>query len=316
MLPKTLFSATATLLCLVAAACYSESEVPNRSGENPLQVATSYLKAVQARDFETVYSYISDIDQRVRNKASYLRSQENLSGFALELSKQLAAGMKVSVINEKVTLKKAHFEVGYSLPTGDEISSQLFDWNTTKLNALPERAQQRIVTTLENLRKAGKMVTLQGHETLDLVRQKDGWKIFLDWPSRSRVVFKATKPTSGELEVDLLHNDFLIANNEPFQIDFTVKNRSPHTIVARLTHLVEPRRIAKNLEMIACGSLLPLRLRPGETREISSSYILGGDLSPKLHVSIVYEFTLEPEAAETKTISSFRNAKADYFNVK
>jgi hypothetical protein len=240
------------------------------------------------------YNYISDVDRRIRDKASYLRSQENRSGFTLELSKRLTANMKVWPIHQKVSPEKAHFDFGYRVPTGDEISSQLFDWNAVKLNALPESDQRRIFENLDAVGKSGKMIMLQGYESFDLVRQKDGWRIFLDWPSRSRVLFKSIRPVSGELEVNFLQNDFLVANNEPFEIDFTVKNKSPHAIVARLNHIIEPHGVAKNLEMIACGSLLPLQLRAGEIREISSSYILGGNLVSKAQVSIIYQFNLEP----------------------
>jgi len=307
---KKLIFATGLLLVLLLGAVVDHpvSAVSEGSKEIPFQLAESYLKAIQARDFATAYSYISDVDRGVRDKANYLRSQENLSGFALELSKRLTANMKVWAIHQKLSPDKAHFDLGYRVPTGDEISAQLFDWNATKLNSLSWSDQRQILKTLEDLGKSGRMITLQGYESLDLVRQKDGWRIFLDWPSRSRVIFKSIQPASRELEVDFLRNDFLVAVNEPFQIDFTVKNKSPHALVARLNHLIEPRRLAKNLEMIACGSLLPLQLRAGEIREISSSYILGGSLAPKTQVSIIYQFTLEPG---TTTRATFQSSKAN-----
>ena len=100
-----------------------------------------------------------------------------------------------------------------------------------------------------------------------------------------------------------------MANNEPFQVDFMVRNKRQRTIVARLNHLIEPRRLANRLEMIACGSLLPLRLRPREIREISSSYIFGGELAPKARISITYEFVLDSRAAKTNATFQLRKAK-------
>jgi hypothetical protein len=50
--------------------------------------------------------------------------------------------------------------VGYRVSAGDEIASQLFDWNQKKLNAIPEADQQRLVKTLEDLKGSGKMVTI------------------------------------------------------------------------------------------------------------------------------------------------------------
>jgi hypothetical protein len=60
--------------------------------------------------------------------------------------------------------------------------------------------------------------------------------------------------------------------------------------------------------MIACGSLLPLLLHAGEIREISSSYILGGNPAPKAQVSIIYQFTLDPG---TTTKATFQPSKAN-----
>jgi hypothetical protein len=151
------------------------------------------------------------------------------------------------------------------------------------------------------------MVTLEGRETFQLVREKDGWKIFLDWAARTRVVFKLRVPRSGELEVQFARNDFLVEMNHPFQFDFTVKNRSARPIVVRLDHVVEPRRFVNNVEMIACGSLQPLRLEPGETREVWSSYILSG-VSARSRLSIVYQFGLTPRKDEMPASRPARQA--------
>ncbi len=274
--------------------CYSLASERSAPQDHPLRVAESYLRAIQSRDFEAAYGYISHADRSVRDKASYLRSQQIVSGFALALAKLLAADMQVRIIHQTHHPGTIHYELGYSLPAGDEIYPELFNWNTRKLNALSENEQQRIMSSLQDLRKSGKMVMLQGRESLDLVREKAGWKILLGWRSRSRVVFK--KLRSAALEVEFLRNDFLVANNEPFDIEFTVRNRSPHPIVATLHHRIEPLPLEKNLAIIACGALSPIELQPGETREISSSYVLGGDLAPKTQVWITYQFSVEPEA--------------------
>ncbi|MGH7798625.1 MAG: hypothetical protein ACREQ2_27475 [Candidatus Binatia bacterium] len=267
-----------------------------------LDVVRAYLRATHARDFRSAYNYISSADQKIRDEETYVKSQESFDGFALELARKLAADLQVRVIEHDASTAKTRLEVAYQVPTGDEISGQLFDWNRSKLNALPPSAQQRLAGALDDVKKQGKMTSLEGRQTFRLVREKNGWKIFLDWASRARVIFKSLVPRTGELEVQFARNDFLVAMNDPFQIDFTLKNRSARPIVARLNHLIEPRRFADNVEMIACGSLAPARLDPGEIREAFSSYILGG-VSAKSRLSIVYEFSVAPQKTEKKTIS-------------
>jgi hypothetical protein len=46
--------------------------------------------------------------------------------------------------------------------------------------------------------------------------------------------------------------------------------------------------------MIVCGSLVPFRLDPRETREFSSAYILRGSIAAKPQISIIYEFSPAP----------------------
>jgi hypothetical protein len=122
------------------------------------------------------------------------------------------------------------------------------------------------------------------------------------------VIFKSRVPATEELEVRFPRNDFLVAMNHPLQVDFMLKNRSRRPIVARLNHLIEPRRFADKVEMIACGSLAPVRLEPGETREFWSSYILAG-MSAKSRLSIVYEFNVAFQKAD-KAIFPTRHARA------
>ncbi|HSK29709.1 MAG TPA: hypothetical protein VLA17_07065, partial [Candidatus Limnocylindria bacterium] len=268
------------------------------SKQAPIDVVKAYLQAIQARDARSAYRHISFADRIVRDEKTFVRSQENFTGFALDLAKRLAGEIDVWVIERKLSAAKASLAVGYRLPTGDEISSQLYDWNPDKLNALSRAQQEAVLEALEQVKKRGKMISLEGSQTFDLVLEKDGWKISLDWQSHHRVVFKASQPQGAQRAVNFLRNDFLVKNEESFQVDFQVTNRSNRNAVLKLDHLFEPRRLEKNVDMIACGSLLPLRLRPGETQQISSSYLLRGPLPAKSQLAIIYDFRPLPGTAK------------------
>ena len=264
------------------------------SRDTAFEVVKGFLRATRARDLDTSYRYISSLDRSVRDKNAYLRSEENFSGFSLDLSKRLAASMDVWVIEHELGSTKARFEVGYRAPTADEMAAQLFNWNPEKLNALSPTEQTGIVESMEKLKKTGKMITIEGRETLNLVSEKDGWKIFLDWRSRYRVLIKTRQARIPELAVRFLRNDLLVRHEEPFQIDLKITNRTSRAIVVRLNHLFEPRQVEKNIDMIACGSLVPLSLRSHETQQISSAYLLRGNIALKTPVEIIYDFTLAP----------------------
>jgi len=183
--------------------------------------------------------------------------------------------------------------VGYQLQNDDEVSTQLLDWNPDKLNALSPNQQTAIVEALEKVKQSGKMITIEGRATFDLILEKDGWKIFLDWRSRQRVVFQSSQPRPAHLAVEFLRNDFLVKSAEPFQVDLKATNRSDREMIVQLNHLVEPRQMEKNIDMIACGSRLPFRLRPQETQDISSAYLLRGNLPEGIRqVRLTYDFRI------------------------
>ncbi|HEY7219039.1 MAG TPA: cytochrome c oxidase assembly protein [Candidatus Binatia bacterium] len=297
ILRHTLCLVFAVASLLVVEARYLAAGDLHRPLNGPLRAVESFLKATQARDLETAYSYISSADRSVQDKSSYVQSQVYFSGFALELAKRLTADMEIWAIEQEIGTTKAHLEVGYRVPTADELSPRLLDWAPDKLNALSPGEQFVLLQAVERLKKSPRMISLEGREIFDLVWQTDGWKIYFDWRSRARVTFKTSRPGSNELEVKFFQKDVLVKNEEPFQIDFTITNRTNHEITARLNHRFEPRRLAGNVDMIACGLLAPLRLGPKETRDLSSAYLLRGKLPTKTRLTIVYDFSPERTAA-------------------
>jgi hypothetical protein len=303
-----IFLAAVSAILLSRADLHAQPPAVEPARAAPIDIVKAYLRALQARDPQTAYRHISSIDKGVRDETIYIRSQENFSGFALDLAKRLAADMEVWVIEQKLGSTKAYLEVGYRVPTGDEIASRLFGWNPDNLNGLLLTEQAVLIAAWEKVKKSGKLITIEGRETFDLVLENNSWKFFLDWRSRHRVAFKTSQPRRAELDVKFLRNDLLVKNQEPFQVDFKITNRTDRDIVVKLNHRFEPRRMEKNIDMIACGSLLPLRLRARETQEISSSYLLRGNRPARPQLAIIYDFDLLPRA-EKQQLSELKEAK-------
>jgi hypothetical protein len=288
---KLAFVASAFLIFFIPLFSSSTPAAMNQLSERPIAVIKAYLKATHAHDFRTAYRYISTLDKDVRAEKEYIGSEPNFSGFALELAKKLADDMEVWVIKEEKKLTKVRLEVGYRVPGGDEIAAQLFNWDPDKLNALSSEKQRRLLEAVDSVKSRGKMITIEGREILHLIQQKSGWKIFLDWRSRARIVFKAVEPRSGDLAVRFVRNDYLVKIGDPFQIDFTVKNRTGGDLIVRVDHLFEPSWIAESIDMIACGSLAPLYLRPHAVQTVSSHYLLTGAVPKQTPLSIIYHFS-------------------------
>lgn len=286
----------------------SAQRAADSSRSAPVDIVKAYLRATQARDWRAVYGYLSSLDRRVRDERTFLRSQERFDGFALDFAKSFASNMNIWVIEQNLTETKARLEVGYRAPTGDEISRQLLDWNPEKLNALSLSEQAVLIAAWDKVKKSGAAITIEGREPLNLIRESDGWKIFLDWRSHHRVIFKTSQKTSALLAVNFLRNDLLVKSEEPFQIDFRVTNRGDRDVVVKLVHLFEPRHIENQVDMIACGSILPLRLRAGETQAIASSYLLRGRFPARSQIGIIYDFNLVSKP-EKQSLSALKSAK-------
>lgn len=266
--------------------------------EKPLQVVKAYLRASYARDYREAYLYISSLDRRVRDQNSFVRAQGSFSGFTLELAKKLAEDMELWVVEKQISSDRARYKVGYRMPAAEELSSLTFAWEPGKLNSLPPAGQKQLLQTLEKIKKDGKMIMTEGQETFDLVSDQGSWKIFFDWASGIKVTLKADSAPSNELEARFVQSDLIIKQNEPFQIALKVKNRGQRELVARIVHHLEPEETIDYVDMVACGALAPLVLRPGDEREISSAYVIRDGVRPNTPLAITYEFKLEPVSSK------------------
>lgn len=285
-----LFALGLVLMVLPAAVARFFSD--NRSLENPLEVARSYLRATHARDYREAYRFISSADRIILDQENYLRAQVALGGFAIQLAKQLAADMEIRVIERETKDDRARLTLDYKVPAADELSSLLYNWDQDRLNALSRAEQQRIVGALEKMRKAGNMINIEGRETFNLVKEDGRWKVFLDWASGTKVSFNAALPSDGSVEVEVLKRELFASVDEPFQTNLKIWNRGQREVVARIDHLIEPREFAGRIAMVACGFLRPLTLYPGEEREVASAYLLDPGFPKDTTLSITFVFNL------------------------
>src|SRR5688572_32461267 len=66
------------LVSFMPAPVHAQLAATAPSREAAIAVVKAYLQATRARDFDTAYGYVSSADRRVRDKNTYLRSQESL----------------------------------------------------------------------------------------------------------------------------------------------------------------------------------------------------------------------------------------------
>jgi len=292
---RSIFLAGAVVFTLlIAVVVYFHSAGAKPSREESLEVVRAYLKASYARDSAAAYRHISSRDQQVWDESSYASQYGNFTGFALDIARKLADSMEIWVMERQADAERVYYKIGYSVPAADELSGLLFDWDPDKLNALSRSQQQQLLETLERMIQNGKMITIKGQESLNLIADRGGWKIFQDWASGTKVAFKIALPSSAGIDVQVLNSEFLVKREEAFQIVLRLKNRNQRAVLARIVHGVEPPDMADSIDMIACGALQPLALEPGSVQEISSAYMIKDETRAGTKVAITYDIQLEP----------------------
>jgi hypothetical protein len=79
--------------------------------------------------------------------------------------------------------------------------------------------------------------------------------------------------------------------------------------VARIVHHIEPRAMENNIEMIACGALLPLVLQPKDEQEISMAYLIRDAIQPGMKFAVTYELKLEPMPTNSGLTNTRRTSR-------
>jgi cytochrome c oxidase assembly protein Cox11 len=130
-------------------------------------------------------------------------------------------------------------------------------------------------------------------EKLDLVKEGDEWRIFLNWSAGVKIPFRLALANAANLEASLSKSEVVVQPGDLFEIFLKVKNRSGQPIVARIGHLVEPREVTNFLDFVECGFLLPITVQPGKEQEYSARYLLRGGLPEDIHqLNLTYDFRL------------------------
>jgi Cytochrome c oxidase assembly protein CtaG/Cox11 len=257
----------------------------------PLAVIQSYLKATYARDYRAAYGYLSAADQTVRDEKSYIQAQGEFTGFTAQLAGTLANFMDLKLTEESAHGDRAKIKVDYSVPAPEDVSSLVLDWDSEKLNSLSAAEQTLLLDALTARQRSGNLITIQGHETFELIREGNAWKIFQGWAAGTKVKVHTLLAGRSDVEIKLSQNEIFTRGEEPFQVNLKIKNRGKERLVLAMRHLVEPSQAADYLEMIECGLGRPVVLNPGTEQEFSMAYLLNESVRKNVRdLALTYAF--------------------------
>jgi hypothetical protein len=252
-----------------------------------------YVRATYARDYEEAYSHIATADQRLKDRASYVRDRGAFSGFTLEIARILASYIELKPIETRVIDGQARIKIEFEVPDAGKLGPMLHDWDIDKLEGLSDTERKALLARIDKLRRNRAIEMVQGEDVFELIKEGGSWKIVLNWASPVNVGFQTSVPSSVPVEAHLGHSDVVTRPGEIFKVVLNVKNTSQEHLFARIGHLVDPYGVRDYLDLVDCGFLLPVRLAPGKEEEFVSTYLLRKNLPEGVRqLNVTYAVTL------------------------
>ncbi|HXV81722.1 MAG TPA: cytochrome c oxidase assembly protein [Candidatus Binatia bacterium] len=254
---------------------------------DPAFVIQGYLRATYGRDYVNAYRYISRADQRVKDVNRYAQQRGVFMGFALEAARKLASFIEIRPTQKQLASDRiqAVTKIGVAEP------SLLFNLDPRKLNAMAVDERRQLIESWDKKKRDGSLQMIEVEEKLELVKEGDEWRIFLNWAAGVKIPLRLVLSNAADLEASVSKSEVVVQPGEFFEIFLKVKNRSSQPLVARIGHLVEPREVTNFLDFVECGFLLPITVPPGKEEEYYARYLLRGSLPEGVRqLNLTYDF--------------------------
>ncbi len=261
----------------------------------PEDVALEYGRAIYAMDPEKMYRLLSAADRSVKDEATFRRQERELRGFTKQVVAQLASYITATPVKATVDGSRAIVALNFKLPDANApaVLSLVSDWDEDRLNALSPLERRRITDRLVELHRTGALPTLEGVETRELVNDDRGWRVFLNWASGVRLRFGAAA-RDLPLELTVSPAEIVASPGERVRVTLRARNRGTHDVTARVGHRLQPEDQSRYVALLQCPLFVPVRLRPGETEEFVSEYLVLKDVPPDMRqLEATYEFRSE-----------------------
>ena len=261
--------------------------VPNL--QDPALVVQGYLRATYAKDYLEAYRYISSADQHVKDINRYAQQRGPFMGFALEAARKLAGFIEMKPAQKQLAPNRPQSvtTIGLGAP------ALLFNMDPWRLNSMSVDERNQLLESWEKKQRDGSLQMIEIEERLELVKENDEWRIFLNWAAGVKIPLRLVLSNAADLDASVSKSEVIVQPGDIFEIFLKVKNRSSQPVVARIGHLIEPREVTNFLDFVECGFLLPVTIQPGKEQEYAARYLLRGNLPEGVQqLNLTYDFRL------------------------
>ena len=244
-------------------------------------LASRYLKAVYAQDYADAYRYVSRKDREAKSEAAYLKENPSFTGTAAELTRRLADRIEVGPVSAEVRGDSASIRFPVSLPDANsaELQDLFAGFDPDVLNRLTPEKRRNILTSLEEMGRTGRLPTIKGEESLELLREDGRWAIFENWGEAVKVFFHAEVKEGLPWAFEPLQEMVLAPPGETLHASYRARNFSDRAVTGKARHVDTPKEAAEeHLSIIQCFCFLQETLKPGQEKELPLVFRVGWDV--------------------------------------
>lgn len=260
----------------------------------PHEVLEQYLGAVYARDYKKAYRLISSADRQSKIEGEYLRENGSFTGAVLTLSRKLASFIQYRDLVTDVHDGRAMVTFKVRLPDANDpaLRKALLDFEPDRLAPLSDTQLSDLIARLDAMHRAGELPMIEGEEQWELIKEPEGWRVFLNWAGAIRVRFEAEVKDGLPWNFWPVQEVVLAKPGETLRAVYRAKNLSDKPVTAKAIHIDQPKDLAQNhLQIIQCFCFIQETLDPGEEKAFPLLFRIRSDTPETVKtLSVRYEF--------------------------
>ena len=165
-----------TQLALICLASLTILACEKLSGPTPNEVLNNYLDASLKGRYKEAYSYVSAEDKAIKDLQSYLKENEKKDN---PFTQAVVSKVSFKILKLEQSDKKATADVEITLPNFGSIFTDVM--GIVFKSAFGGGDGKEMEKILAKKFERGEVPLTTKKETFSLVKEKDGWKVFLDW---------------------------------------------------------------------------------------------------------------------------------------
>ncbi len=259
--------------------------------QTPEETVRQYIQAVYSRNYAQVYPLISDADKKQKSQEEYLHLHVSFGGTALQLAAQLASYIRYAQPRTDIDGDRATVTLELILPNGNDpkLRELLLDFDEEELQALSHAEQERISAALATAYQRDELPVIVGEERFELVKQMDGWKLFLNWAGTVLVRFTGEVMNGLPWDFEPIQGEVRAPPGEILRAAYRVRNRSDIPLSGKARSVIHPAE--EYLEIIQCFCFIQQTLDPGEELDLPLVFRVNEGVPSSVQtIDVHYEF--------------------------